>query len=55
MTQKLIEVIQVFKEKPTTEEGNLAEFWDEDIDSNIDDEWFEKVQKLLKRGSEENE
>lgn len=47
MTQNLNDLIEKLKQKSTTEEGNLAEFWDEDIDSNIDDEWFEKVKKIL--------
>ncbi len=47
MTRKLNKLIKKLKQKPTTEEGNLSEFWDDDINSNIDDEWFEKVKKIV--------
>lgn len=30
-----------------TEEGNIPEFWDNDIDSEVDDLWHKKMEKII--------
>jgi len=38
---------KVSKLKGNAEEGGRPEFWENDIDSSIDDSWAEKVRELL--------
>lgn len=38
---------------PVTQEGNVSEFWDDDIDGPVDDEWHERMAKIQLRREKE--
>lgn len=44
------EIIAKLKErKKITEEGNIAEFWDNDIDSEEDEAWADAIWEEIKK------
>lgn len=45
---------KVSKPKGNAEEGGHPEFWENDIDSPIDDLWAEKVRNLLSKSKKKS-